>query len=168
MLNLSNVISLSRAGFALAFLQDNIFLRALAIVLAMISDFLDGFLARRQGTASQFGAILDPIMDKFFVFFAGGVLFLEGKLTPFTFSALISRDLSICLFGLYLGISRRWKNYECRAIFWGKVSTVLQFIVLIGLSLNIVFPKVIYLLFLTMAILAFVELFTRQDQKEKD
>lgn len=167
MLNLSNVLSLSRAGLALAFLQDNIFLRMGAIILAMVTDFLDGFLARRQGTASQFGAILDPIMDKFFVFFAGGVLFLEGRLTPFTFGALISRDLSLCLFGIYLWISRRWKDYECKAIFWGKVSTVVQFFVLIGLSLNIVFPLAIYFLFLTMALLALVELFSRKDQKEK-
>lgn len=158
MLNLSNVLSLSRAGFALAFLQDNAMIRLLAIILAMVTDFLDGFLARKQGTTTQFGAIIDPIMDKFFVFFAGGVFFLEGKLTPFKLGTLLSRDISLCAFGLYLGIVRGWKGYECRAIWWGKISTVAQFFLLIGLTLNIAFPTYVYLLFVMMAAFAFMEL----------
>ncbi len=165
MLNLSNVLSLSRAGFALAFLQENPFIRLIAVLLAMASDFLDGFLARRQGTASHFGAILDPIMDKFFVFFAGGVLFLEAKLTAINLGMLLSRDISICLFGLYLGLVRGWKGYECKAIWWGKISTVAQFILLIGLTMNVVFPDYIYLLFVAMAAFAFLELLSGYRRK---
>ena len=33
-------------------------------ILASISDFLDGWMARRLGIASKFGAMLDPIADK--------------------------------------------------------------------------------------------------------
>lgn len=104
MLNLSNILSLSRAGLALAFLQENMLIRLLAIVLAMTTDFLDGYLARLQKTTTKFGAILDPIMDKFFVFFAGVVLLLEGRLVGWELGALISRDISLCIFGLYLGM----------------------------------------------------------------
>jgi CDP-diacylglycerol---glycerol-3-phosphate 3-phosphatidyltransferase len=85
LLNLSNILSLSRAGFALAFLQENPFFRLLAILLAMVSDFLDGYIARKQKMTTQFGAILDPIMDKFFVFFAGGVFYLEKKFASLAF-----------------------------------------------------------------------------------
>ncbi len=124
----------------------------------MLSDFLDGFLARRQGTTTQFGAILDPVMDKFFVFFAAGVLYLEGRLYPWELTTLLSRDISLCLFGIYLGIVKGWKGYECKAIWWGKVTTAIQFLVLIGLSLNLIFPAYVYLLFIVMAAFAFVEL----------
>lgn len=158
MLNFSNVLSLSRAAFALVFLQLNPLMRFFAIILAMITDFLDGFLARKQGTTSQFGAILDPIMDKFFVFFAGGILFLENRLNIWELSALLSRDLSLCLFGIYLVIVRGWKGYECKAIFWGKITTVFQFLFLIGLTLNFVFPPYLYFLFVIMAAFAFLEL----------
>lgn len=160
-LNLSNVLSLSRAGFALAFLQDNPFIRLLAILLAMASDFLDGYIARRQRTTTQFGAVLDPIMDKFFVFFAGGVFFLEEKINVFELSSLLSRDISICLFGLFLGLVRGWTNYECKAIWWGKITTVAQFVLLIGLTLNATFPAYIYVIFLVMATFAFFELLVR-------
>lgn len=161
MLNLSNILSISRAGFALAFLQANPFIRLLAILLAMLTDFLDGYIARRQRTTTQLGAILDPIMDKFFVFFAGGVFYLEGRLSPFQLGALLSRDVSICLFGLFLGIVKGWKGYECKAIWWGKITTAVQFVVLIGITLHVVFPQYVYYLFVLMAAFAFIELLTR-------
>lgn len=161
MLNLSNVLSLSRAGFALAFLQENPWIRLLAIGLAMLSDFFDGYIARRQRTTTQFGAILDPIMDKFFVFFAGGVFFLEDKLPILGLAALLSRDISLCLFGLFLGIVRGWKDYEVKAIWWGKITTVAQFVLLICLTLNVIFPNWVYLIFVAMAAFAFLELLLR-------
>ncbi len=161
LLNPSNIISLSRAGFALAFLQENPLLRLLAIILAMISDFLDGYLARRQKMTTNFGAVLDPIMDKFFVFFAGGVFFIEKKLTGFELSALLSRDVSLCLFGLFLAFVKGFKGYEIKAIWWGKLTTVAQFGFLIGLTFNIRFPNYIYMLFMTMAGFAFLELMFR-------
>lgn len=170
MLNVSNVLSLSRAGFALAFLQENVVIRLLAIALAMISDFLDGYLARLQKTTTHFGAILDPIMDKFFVFFVGGILYLEDRLVAWELGALISRDISLCLFGLFLGLVQGWKGYECKALWWGKITTVAQFFLLIGLTLNFIFPGYVYLIFVIMAGFAFLELFLRfrkTDQKEK-
>jgi CDP-diacylglycerol---glycerol-3-phosphate 3-phosphatidyltransferase len=165
-LNLSNVLSLSRAGFALAFLQDNPIVRLLAIFLAMVSDFLDGYIARRQRTTTQFGAVLDPIMDKFFVFFAGGIFFLEEKISVFELGALLSRDISICLFGLFLGLVKGWTNYECKAIWWGKITTAVQFVLLIGLTLNVVFPRYFYLIFFIMATFAFFELLVRWRERE--
>jgi CDP-diacylglycerol---glycerol-3-phosphate 3-phosphatidyltransferase len=171
MLNFSNVLSLSRAAFALVFLQNNLVLRLLAIIFAMITDFLDGFLARRQGTTTQFGAFLDPLMDKFFVFFAGGIFFVEAKINSWELVALLSRDISLCLFGLYLLVVRGWKGYECKAIFWGKITTSFQFLFLIGLSLNLIFPPYLFFLFIVMAAFAFLELvsnYRRAIIKRKD
>ena len=100
MLTLSNALSLSRAVFALAFLWENTLIRLLALVLAMVSDFLDGFLARRYKTTSQFGAILDPIMDKFFVLFVGVILCLEGGLAVWELIALLSRYIFLGFFAI--------------------------------------------------------------------
>ncbi len=161
MLNLSNILSLSRAIFALAFLQESIWLRLLAIGLAMVSDFFDGFLARRQGNSTQIGAILDPIMDKFFVLFVAGVLFVEGSLPALGLLALFSRDIALCLFGLFLLIVGGWKGYVCRAIWWGKLTTVAQFIFLIGLTVGWFFPLWSYWIFVAMGGLALIELVIR-------
>ncbi len=163
MLSISNALSLLRAPLALLFLVEKPLLRLIAILLAMLTDSIDGYLARRSRSATQFGAILDPAMDKFFVFFALGVLMLESRLLPWQACAMISRDFFLCLFAIYLAIAGRWQKYQYRAIRWGKITTALQFIVLIGLTLGFVFPWYIFILFIVFGCLAFIELCQLRD-----
>jgi CDP-diacylglycerol---glycerol-3-phosphate 3-phosphatidyltransferase len=158
LLTISNSLSFIRAPLAFLFLQESTSLRLLAIFLAMITDSIDGYIARRCRSASRFGAILDPAMDKFFVYFAMAIFYLEGRITPLEMSAMLSRDFFLILYGFLLVVCGRWRQIEFRAIRWGKVTTSLQFIVLIALTLQIAVPWPIYALFLVMGLLAFVEL----------
>jgi len=158
MFSLSNSLSFLRAPLALLFLAESTTLRLIAIVLAILTDSIDGYLARRNQSVTQFGAILDPAMDKFFVFFALGVLFIEQRIALWQACAMLSRDASLCLFGLYLGISKKWQAYQCQSIRWGKITTALQFLVLIGLVLNIPIPWYVFVLFILFGVLAFFEL----------
>ena len=158
MLNLHNSLSLLRAPLAFLFLVENTTFRILAILLAMLTDSIDGYLARRYKAVTRFGAILDPAMDKFFVIFALTILFMEGRLELWECCAMISRDFFLCLFGLYLSISGYWEKYRCTAIRWGKVTTALQFLVLVGLTLSISFPSYFYGIFVLFGLLAFIEL----------
>jgi CDP-diacylglycerol--glycerol-3-phosphate 3-phosphatidyltransferase len=158
MLSLSNGLSFLRAPLALLFLAESTALRLIAILLAMFTDSIDGYLARRYRSASQFGAILDPAMDKFFVFFALGILMKEGSITTWQAGAMVSRDFFLCIFGVYLSLSGKWHAYECRAIRWGKATTALQFFVLIALTLQYIVSPYIYYVFILFGCLAFLEL----------
>ena len=158
MLNASNSLSFIRAPLAFLFLQDNCTIRIIAIILAMVTDSIDGYLARRSQSASRFGAILDPAMDKFFVYFAMIVLFLENKLIPWEIAAMLSRDFFVCLYGLLMVAMGRWKMIVFRAISWGKMTTALQFIILIGVVLDLSFPWYVFFSFAVMGFLAFLEL----------
>jgi phosphatidylglycerophosphate synthase len=133
--------------------------RLLAIFLAMLTDSIDGYLARKRRTTTQFGAILDPAMDKFFVFFSLGILLVEKKLELWQGCSMVARDFSLCIFGLYISLSGQWNAYECKALRWGKVSTALQFLVLIGLTLGYKPPSFLYVIFILFGVLAFIELF---------
>ncbi len=159
MLTASNSLSFIRAPLAFLFLQDNSTLRIIAILLAMITDSIDGYLARRSQSVSRFGAILDPTMDKFFVYFAMTVLFLETRLAPWEMAAMLSRDFFVFLYGIIMVAAGRWKSIVFRAIRWGKVTTALQFVVLVGVVLDISFPWFIFAGFVAMGWLAFLELF---------
>ena len=161
MLNLSNILSLSRSGFALLFLIENVYVRLAALICAMFSDFFDGYLARKQCHTTHFGAVLDPVMDKFFVFFVAGIFYMEDRLFGWEFGALISRDISLVIFALYLAIVRKWKGYECKALNWGKITTTAQFFLLIGLTMGYLFAGYVYFIFISLAVFAFVELFIR-------
>ena len=158
MLNLSNFLSFLRAPLAFLFLLPDPSLRLFAITLAMITDSIDGYIARKNQVAGRFGAILDPAMDKFFVYFALIVMMAENKLLGWQAFAMISRDLALIIFGLYLGFSGYWQSYEFKAIRWGKVSTALQFMLLMGLSAGYVFPWYIYGAFIAIGLLALNEL----------
>lgn len=158
MLTISNTLSFARAPLAFLFLQENATLRILAILLAMLTDSIDGYLARRSHSASRFGAILDPAMDKFFVYFGMTIFYLEGKMTSFEVSAMLSRDFCLILYGILIIVFQGWRSIEFRAIRWGKITTSLQFIVLIGLSLQFSIPWIVNSLFLIMGVLAFAEL----------
>jgi len=159
MLNLSNSLSLLRAPLAFLFLIESPTVRLIAILLAMITDSIDGYVARKWKTTTRFGAVLDPAMDKFFVVFCLGVLLSEHRLLPWQGLMMISRDFALCLFGLYLSLSGLWHSYEFRAIRWGKITTALQFVVLIALTWGYTIPWYLYGAFVVFAGLALVELF---------
>ena len=159
MITISNVLSVTRAPLALLFLQENPTIRLLAVLLAMITDSIDGYFARRSRSVSRFGAILDPAMDKFFVYFALSVLFLEGNIEPFELMAMLARDFALCLYGVAMLAMGRWKSIVFRAIRWGKITTTLQFLILMTFIIGLSLPWYIFATLIVMGWLALLELF---------
>ncbi len=165
MITISNGLSIIRMPLAFIFLSQNIYLRIIAIVLAMITDSIDGYFARKYKSASRFGAFLDPAMDKFFVYFILVVFLIENQIQLWQAFSMISRDFALIIFGVYLWFTKKWANYEIKAVRWGKVTTALQFCVLIGLTLKSNFSWYVYVLFIIMGVLALRELVTNYSTK---
>lgn len=74
MLNLPNLLTLSRIAFlpviiGLFFIPQSwaLWTCFALYVLCAITDFLDGWLARKMNIVSEFGTFLDPVSDKIFV-----------------------------------------------------------------------------------------------------
>lgn len=164
MFSLSNGLSLLRGPLALLFLSESIVVRISAILLAMLTDSIDGFLARRRRSTTQFGAILDPAMDKLFVFIVLGVLLHEQRLEVWQAMSMIARDFAVCLFGIYLALSGNWHRHQFKAIRWGKVTTAMQFLTLIFLTFNVQIPSLVYSIYIVFGLLAFVELLQLKKQ----
>lgn len=163
MLTVPNLISALRLPLALVFLKQDVLYRSIALILAMMTDGLDGFLARRYKQSSAFGTVLDPIMDRFFVFFLIGIFMNEGAIGVWEASTMICRDFSVILFGLYLVFTGKLSSYKFRAIWCGKVTTFFQFLVFLGLTLGFTFPPAIYLLFVVLGCLALIELYLSKE-----
>ena len=159
MINTSNLLSLLRAPLALLFLQKDPSLRVTAILLALITDGLDGYLARRWNNVTQFGALLDPLMDRFFVIFVGSILLSEGSLEPWAMVSLLSRDFAVAIFGVFLMVTGKLAKIQFQSIWTGKVTTFFQFCLLTALSLSIPVPKSCYSFFIVLAVFALIELF---------
>jgi len=158
MLTAPNIISLIRIPLAFVFFQQNLALRILAVLLALVSDGIDGFLARKFKQTSRLGTFLDPFTDRFFVVVAVAVLFTENQIATWKIVAMFSRDIAILIFGCYLLVRGRIGEYYLRAIWCGKISTVLQLIVLLSLLLNFTIPDFVFMSLIGLGFLAFMEL----------
>ena len=66
-------------------------------VAAMLTDIYDGYLARRSGTVTEFGKLMDPLADKVLVSLVlAGLLFLGLKFVPtWMVAAIVGRELLI-------------------------------------------------------------------------
>lgn len=166
MFTLSNIISLFRLPLAFVFLSEDVFYRCLALILAGASDVLDGFIARKFDQKSYLGTILDPLMDKFFVFFILAIFIAEGQLLIWQAAAMLSRDFALILFGSYLSLKGKLAQYRFRAIWWGKASTFLQFIVLFALASYYTIPPYVFACFIAFGVCALIELLLTNTQRE--
>lgn len=98
------------------------------LVIAGLSDALDGYLARRYGWFTRLGALLDPIADKLFVAFVYIVFGLQGYLPWWLVSLVLGRDVIISLGALIF----RWSTgyLEIHPLKISKLNTALQMVLL--------------------------------------
>jgi len=103
-----NLLSLVRVLLAplcfYYFAQTEFDLIPIAILTAVVivSDFLDGALARRLNQHSRLGLILDPLGDKVCLFAAALALLVSGRASPLFFAIIAAKDLIILLGGSFL------------------------------------------------------------------
>jgi CDP-diacylglycerol--glycerol-3-phosphate 3-phosphatidyltransferase len=105
---------------------------AIIFSLAAITDFLDGYLARKTGQVSEFGKLVDPIADKIIVASALVMLVHLGRTPAWMVALIISREFAVSGLRAYAGT----RNLVIEARFIGKLKTTLQILAIIGLLVN--------------------------------
>ncbi len=131
--NLPNLLTLGRIVlvpvFALAYLAPEAgtyLLASVLFALAAFTDWLDGYLARRLGQTTRFGAFLDPVADKLIVVTALTLL-VGHHANPYMTAAgiiIISREVFISALREWMAeMNRRGMVAVVRL---GKVKTLLQ------------------------------------------
>lgn len=133
-LNLPTFLTLSRIVlipvFVFTVYQHPIF-GAIIFSIASLTDFLDGYLARRSGEVTKFGIILDPIADKFLVISALIVLVEMERLPAWIAIIIIVREFLVT--GLRaVALS---KDIVIPAELGGKIKTSIQIFAVLCLIL---------------------------------
>jgi CDP-diacylglycerol--glycerol-3-phosphate 3-phosphatidyltransferase len=108
------------------------FWAAAVYALAAITDFFDGWLARRQGLVSVLGKFLDPLADKLIVSATLVWLVGMGRIAAWAVVLLISREITITA----LRSIASSEGLIIAAGDGGKVKTALQMIGIIALILG--------------------------------
>ncbi len=128
-MNIPNVLTLSRLAaipplmllLMLRFPGHDQLAAALFIVFSL-TDILDGEIARRRGTVSNFGKFLDPLADKLFVLSVLIVLVQEGLVAAWIVVVIFSRELIITILRSVAAAQGR----VISAAPLGKTKTVMQ------------------------------------------
>lgn len=107
---LPNILSTARLVmapvFLILFIQDDLLWRGFSLIvftIAALTDYFDGYFARRYDVESDFGVFLDPLADKFLTF-AGFIClpFLDPTQFPWwAIGLIVFRDISITLLRIY-------------------------------------------------------------------
>jgi len=140
-LTAANLLSIVRALLAIPFTlfmlvpdEPNRLAAAIIVGIGVITDKLDGDIARARGEVTEWGKILDPVADKICVAVIALVLLKLGDIPPVFVAALLGRDLLILAGGLYI---RRRRGIVVPSNAAGKwtvtVIALTLFIVLIGI-----------------------------------
>ena len=162
-----NILTLSRIFlavliFILLMSPDGYFLAFVLFFLAGITDYFDGYLARKYNATSQLGEILDPIADKILILFVlfGIAINLSSYLIGFIGATIITREIWV---GALRDLNARNGNNDATKVtFLAKIKTTIQLftisIYLFGLAINNMLIIVIADIFLFISL--FITLYT--------
>ena len=97
---------------------------AILFVLVAATDSLDGWLARKYGWESRFGAIVDPLADKGLLVASYLSLGWQGAMPRWLVWIVMGRDLLIILFAAFAFAFTTLREFPPSR--WGKLSTFFQ------------------------------------------
>ena len=162
-INLLTVTRILLAPIILFFLIFEDYLVCLFLFfLAGMSDYYDGYLARKYNAESQLGEILDPIADKILVVFIliGLSVNLNSYLMAVMSSLIISREIGVAALRDYA--ARNDMSHKTKVTFLAKSKTALQLftIALYLLALSFNFNLLIIISDISLIAAALITLYT--------
>lgn len=136
-LTIPNVISFIRLLGVVFFwwvilVPEDLILAAVFIIVISLTDWVDGYLARRLNQVTNLGKTLDPVADRLMIASAviGGLI--VGAIPPVIGWTLIAREVFMGGVSLYL-MSKGGGTLEVR--YWGKVATFILYSAIPGFYL---------------------------------
>lgn len=157
-MNLPNILSTSRIFLLIPiiFLFESglYFFSLITFIVASLTDYFDGYIARKKNLSTKLGALLDLVADKLFVsiLLIWATYSFESFLIFLSALIIISRELTIGYLRMYL-LQSGYPQDSLSPNFIGKLKTTFQ---MIGLGFLIVSPlneilalSAIYIIFLS-------------------
>ena len=122
------------AALLLSMTNDSLKWVALALfVIASLTDFADGYIARKYNLITNFGKFMDPLADKILTI-SGMICLIElGRIPSWIVVIIVAREFIISGFRLVAAEN----GVVIAANYWGKFKTTFQMIMIILMIMNI-------------------------------
>ena len=166
MTNFINFITIARiflAPIILVFLIfGNYLVCVLLFLLAGLTDYFDGYFARKYNAVSELGEILDPIADKILVVFIliGLSVELDSQLMALLSSLIIAREIGVAALRDYSARNNLSERTKVTFLAKAKTSVQLLTIGLYLLALAISFNLLIVISDIFLIVATFITLYT--------
>ena len=157
-MNLANKFSIIRLFLTPVFVlsvlyyrEDNLVFANLPLIIfltAIITDAVDGFIARRYGQTTRLGKILDPLADKFLLIVAFITLTFTASIPPYLrippwiLIIVLTRDIFI-LIGASI-IYMTFEYMEFRPSMLGKITTFFQMMTVLSVLLRVRYSYIVW------------------------
>lgn len=151
-MNLANRISIVRIilvpFFVAAILYSRLNLALTIFVICILSDALDGYIARTKGQRTRLGSLLDPIADKLLLI--SGFISLSIvkdippylRFPPYVPLIVVSRDVLIILGCMVIYLLKG--KIEIKPTMLGKATTFFQMISIVSILTQFVYSNILW------------------------
>jgi cardiolipin synthase (CMP-forming) len=139
-----NQITLLRLGFLPIFLilisYERYKWALLVLVIAGLSDAIDGLLARGLNQKSSLGAYLDPIADKLLLSSSFIILAFKKQIAWWLTIMVFSRDILILIVAVVILLVSGYRPFP--PSIWGKLTTACEIVLVFAVVLSVAYPDV--------------------------
>ncbi len=131
-------------------------------VFGALTDYLDGYLARKFNEVTELGKIIDPLADKVVIGTIVIQLFLLDKIPDYYFYMIIGRDIIIFLGGIIVSniIGKVLPSNMLGKITVANIALVF-ILIIAGFGLDIFIVKIFYLLSILLLFISLIGYFIR-------
>ena len=120
-------------------IEDRLLIAFVLLVVAVLSDFVDGMIARRMNEITKLGQFLDPFADRLFIAATVIALAIQDVVPWWFVIAVMLRDALLGIGGVVMA---RYGAATLPVKWWGKVATFAMLVVLPLFLLGAVVPEV--------------------------
>ncbi|HEU4964763.1 MAG TPA: CDP-diacylglycerol--glycerol-3-phosphate 3-phosphatidyltransferase [Bacilli bacterium] len=139
-MNIPNILTMFRLClipvYFLVFFSDsprNMLWALSVLIVAGLTDVVDGYLARRYQWVTDLGTMLDPLADKLMMLAVLLSFVIDGRVSWITAGLLIFRDVGMIVASIFF-VTRGQKTVP--ATLWGKLNTVFSYIAMVAVLFN--------------------------------
>lgn len=132
-MNLPNKLTLLRVAMIPVFMvfaslggSINMLIAGIVFSLASLTDFFDGYLARKNNLVTDFGKFADPLADKLLTTVAFIYMLVDGVCSPIVLTIILAREFAVS--GVRMVAAAAPKGKVIAANMWGKLKTVMQMV----------------------------------------
>ncbi|MBN8705189.1 MAG: CDP-diacylglycerol--glycerol-3-phosphate 3-phosphatidyltransferase [Bacteroidetes bacterium] len=111
---------------------------AVVFTIASLTDWYDGYLARKRGEVSRLGKFLDPLADKILTSAAFFAFFMAGIMSWWMVTIIVIRDISLTSYRIY----EEMKGKSIPANLIAKWKTASQIVIIYLVLFAVLYPRI--------------------------